>query len=298
MIDRLNQSHAIDERLRFREGPGELISAQIETAASTGTIALHGAQVLSWTPAGHEDLLWLSGSSPLRADKAIRGGIPICWPWFGNHESDASKPAHGFARTSAFQVRRSFETADGCGLELALTDSATSRALWPHAFELRVCVEMGTALRVDLEMHNTSDETVCCGAALHSYFRVGDVERIAIEGLSGLEYLDKVEDFARKQQHQAPRIRGETDRVYLAADTPCTVDDPTLDRRLHVDKRGSRTTVLWNPGLQKARSMADFEDAGWRDMVCVEAANAFDDCRELAPGAHHVLGTQIRVQTR
>lgn len=297
VIDELNARYGIGDRLRFHSGPGGLATARFETADSIGEITLHGGQVICWTPRGHEPVLWLSETSQFRSDRSIRGGIPICWPWFGEHESDPRKPAHGFVRKSSFSVERTFETANGhCGIELGLTESAGSRAHWPHDFSLSLRVEMGTCLDLQLTMHNTSAIPATYGAALHTYLRVGNAEQVTIDGLADCDYLDKVEGFARKRQIDSPQITGEIDRVYLDHDATCRVRDPVLRRVLNVAKTGSRTTVLWNPGPEKARAMPDFDDEGHVEMLCVESVNAFEDRVTLPPGSRHTLGTHISVE--
>jgi glucose-6-phosphate 1-epimerase len=297
LIDHLNAQYGIGKQLEFRRGPGGLAVVHIETAGSIGEITLHGGQVISWIPTGHEPVLWLSDSSHFDIGQSIRGGIPICWPWFGDHEKDPNLPAHGFARKSEFRVERSFELADGgCGIELGLKQSASSKHQWPHDFSLSLRIAMGASLDVGLTMHNTSSLSATYGAALHTYLRVGSAEQVTIEGLEGSDYLDKVQGFAREYQVSAPEIRGEVDRVYLDSEATCQVRDPLLKRIVRVAKSGSRTTVLWNPGATKARAMADFDDEGYRNMLCLESVNALEDRVTLTPGSRHTLGTQIDVK--
>lgn len=299
MVQELNDQFGIDGRVHFREGPGGLACVRLQSGLSVGDVTLHGGQVIRWAPTGEEPVLWLSERSHFHPDRSIRGGIPICWPWFGDHATAPDMPAHGFARTSPFSVVRSFEAPDGgSGVELRLTDSEASRALWPGAFELRLVVTMGTALDVELTMHNRSEAPATYGAALHTYLQVGAVSEVTVHGLSKTDYLDKVDGFARKREVATPVIDGETDRVFVDTAADCVVDDPVLDRRLRVSKRGSRTTVLWNPGATKARAMADFDDEGFHSMLCIESANAFDDQVELAPGESHALATAINVERR
>lgn len=297
VIDELNAQHAIGKRLSFRKGSGGLVTIGIETEESTGEMTLHGGHVVSWTPRYQEPVIWMSDTSQFHEDKAIRGGIPICWPWFGDHSSDQDKPAHGFARTSLFSVERTYQLVDGgCGVELTLDSNPEMTALWPDSFKLFLIIEMGRTLSVQLKTENTSKVEATYGAALHSYLRVGDIEQVKVNGLARCVYLDKVDGFVRKTQEGSTTISGETDRVYLKTEDALTLVDPVFKRRLRVAKRGSKTTVVWNPGADKARAMADFDDDGYRSMLCIEAANAFDDQFDLAPGAHHTLGTEISVE--
>lgn len=299
MIEELNASHEIAGHVQFREGPGGLPCVRLEGDLSVGDVTLHGGQVIRWAPTGEEPVIWLSERSHFHPDQSIRGGIPICWPWFGDHATNRALPVHGFAHTSSFSVVRSFETPEGgAGVELCLTDSPASHSLWPGAFELRLIVTMGTSLDVELTMQNRSASPATYTAALHTHLQVGAVSEVKIHGLSKTDYLDKVDDFARKREVGIPTIEGETDRVFLDTDADCVVDDPVLDRRLRVAKRGSRTTVLWNPGAAKARAMADFDDEGFRNMLCIESANAFDDRMTLLPEERHTLATTISVEHR
>lgn len=294
-IDALNREHGRDGRIRFERAPGRLACAVLEHPTSRCRIALHGATVLSFVPTGGDELFWLSESACLDGTRAIRGGVPICWPWFGQREEPHAGPLHGFASVCAFEVTRSFESPAGVGLELRLARAPETRAVWPHDCELTLRVVSGLSLEIELETRNTGGEEIVIGAALHSYFRVGAADRLGICGLAGHAYLDKVRDFARDIQRDEPAIEGEIDRVYLESETPCSLEDPALGRRIEIHKRGSRTSVLWNPGAEKAAAMPDFDDQGFREMVCLEAANAFDDQRRLAPGERHVLAQRLAV---
>ena len=294
MIDELNQRFAHRDILEFARGRGNLPLARIMTRHGRGELYLHGAHVTSWQPAGEEDVLWLSDSSRYLAGKAIRGGIPICWPWFGDDPSGRGRPAHGFARTHAFCVTRTGVTDEGsCVIELGLEPTDSTRALWQDDFRLALTASFGTELGLELCMENRSERPVTHTAALHSYLRVSEVAAAELEGFAGGEFLAKVRGFARGHQHEEPRIEGEIDRVYLHTEGATSVADPGMKRTLHVAKSGSRTTVLWNPGPEQARRMSDLDDEGYRNMICIEAANAHEDEIVLAPGARHVLGTTL-----
>ena len=169
-------------------------------------------------------------------------------------------------------------------------------ALWPHAFRLRYRLSIGTALDLALTVESRSPVAFSFQEALHTYLHVGDVEAVSVRGLEGGTYIDKADQMARKAQGgEAVRLRGLTDRVYLDTEHPCQVDDPVLGRRLSVDKRGSRTTVIWNPGDDMARSMADLGAPAWRSMLCVETANAADNAVRLGPGERHEMGARLAV---
>jgi glucose-6-phosphate 1-epimerase len=293
-LQSLNESFAITEHIAFATGPGGLPVAQIRNAYAAATVCLHGAQVLAFRPHGHHPVLWTSAQSLYQPGKAIRGGIPICWPWFGPHPSDPSKPAHGFARTALWSVLSAAALADGATqIRLRLADDDASLQRWPHAFDLRMVVTVGAELRAELIARNPGKTPYTCGGALHSYFSVSDIAAITIHGLDGCEYIDKVDAGQRKIQRGLVTIEGETDRVYLNTADACAIEDPELGRRLTIAKAGSRTTVVWNPWAEKAQRLADFGDEEYHDMVCVETANADGDSVTVAPGGEHRLTTII-----
>jgi glucose-6-phosphate 1-epimerase len=293
----LDARFGVPGHIRFAAGQGGLTVAEISNAHANAAVALHGGHVLAFQPRGQAPVLWVSRHAVYAPAMPIRGGIPICWPWFGPHPEDASKPAHGFARTRPWRVLETGGAPGGATtIRLGLTDDEATRALWPHPFELELALVVGARLGVTLTARNTGESAFTCGGALHSYFAVGDPAAITIVGLDGRDYLDKVDGGARKRQHGEVTIAGETDRVYLDTEETCTIVDPALGRRIAVVKSGSRTTVVWNPGAEKARRLQDFGDDEYREMVCVETANAGPDTVTLQPGASHRLAALIGLE--
>jgi D-hexose-6-phosphate mutarotase len=296
-IDRLNERFGQGDRLRFGAGPGGLALAQIRNPQATATVALQGGQVLGFQPHGVAPVLWVSRAAVYTPGKPIRGGIPICWPWFGPHPSDPAKPNHGFVRGRVWAVRETSDDADGTTrLTLGIGESDETRALWPHAFDLRVEISVGAELEVALIARNTGAEPFVCTGALHSYFGVDAVQTVQIEGLEGRDYLDTANRYRRARQDGPIRIAAETDRIYLDTPDDCLIRDPQLGRTIRVAKSGSRTTVVWNPWVEKARELRDIADDEYVEMVCVETANAADDQIVLMPGAEHRLAARIVVE--
>lgn len=292
----LNQRFGIDGHIAFAQRGGLLV-AEMRGAGAVATVALQGGQVLEFQPSGEEPVLFLSSRSHFEIGKAPRGGIPICWPWFGPHPSDPSLPQHGFARIMPWSVVETRVLEGGRAmLRLALHDDETTRQAWPYAFSLEYTVTVGPELEVELLHRNTDQATVTITNTLHTYLSVGAVERCVIHGLDGCDYLDKVDAFARKTQHGPVTISGETDRIYLGTTTPCVVEDPVIGRSISVWKEGSRSTVVWNPWIEKAQAMEDFDPLGYLRMVCVESANAADDAMTVAPGAEHRLRVRLSLQ--
>jgi len=291
----LNEQFGIDDHLVFAAGPGDLPTVRVRNEFAAAEISLLGAHVLSYQPHGTEPVLWVSSQSNFAVGKPIRGGIPVCWPWFAGHPLDSNLPSHGFVRTALWTVLASRTTRDErTEIELGFESNADTLALWPHRFALRLRVTVGPALTVTLFTCNTGDELFSFTGALHTYFHVGDVAQIAIHGLDGSDYLDKTDNMARKTQHGPVHISGYTDRIYLDTDSECIIQDPVLNRHIHIEKAGSATTVVWNPWQMAAR-MPDLADDEYPGMLCVETAKAADDVETVAPGEEHHLTAHIWV---
>jgi len=291
-IAALNARFGLDDRVRFAPGPGGMPHAVIMAGGAEAELALNGAQPLSFRHAGEPPILWVSRAAQYATGKPVRGGVPICWPWFGPHPDDPAKPAHGFARNQPWEVLETGPADDGAFIRLGLADNAATRALWPHPFRLELALTVGPALNVALIAHNPGDAPFRFGGALHSYFAVGDVGQVQILGLDGTAYHDKVGGGERRQSGPVT-IAGEVDRVYRDTTATCTIVDPALGRRISVAKAGSHSTVVWNPWTEKAARLADLADDEYPQFVCVETALAEEDSVELAPGASHTLRTTI-----
>jgi D-hexose-6-phosphate mutarotase len=250
---------------------------------------------MSYQPAGHAPLIWLSKFAKFAPGKSIRGGVPLCWPWFGAHATDAKLPGHGFARTVPWQLVDARVLPDHrVRLEFELIQTEATRAQWPHACSVRNIVTVGPELEVELATTNTGATAFELGQALHTYFEIGDIRKATITGLENCDFIDKVDASARKAQHGAVNFTQETDRVYLGTRGHCEIHDPVLGRRIVITSTGSRSTVVWNPWNEKADKMGDFGTDGWTAMVCVETANAVEDVIQLAPGATHRMIAQYR----
>ena len=277
--------------LHFEAGQGGLTKAVIATPVASGEIYLHGAHVTSWQPAGHEPVLWMSRSSLFQSGKPIRGGVPICFPWFGPHASDPSAPAHGFARTALWEIIDAQGTAEG-GISLSLQTRIES-------FSVRFTVEFGSVLQMTLTTEPVPGTSTVLRFedALHTYFSVSDVRNISITGLEQARYIDKVDGAAEKSATGAAvEFIGETDRVYLHTAATCQLVDPGRERTIAISKSGSLSTVVWNPWVAKSARMPDFGDHEWPEMVCIETANVGGNAIELSPDTSHSTIVVIRVQ--
>ena len=245
---------------------------------------------MSYQSAHDAPLLWMSSAAKPAPNKSLRGGIPVCWPWFGAHPAQAAFPAHGFTRTAQWEVAASQALAEGSTrLTLELPQSAMPAGLWAYPCRLRLVVTAGKTLDLDLITENTGDAPFTITEALHTYFNISDIGDISIAGMEDCDYLDKVAGFERRTQRGAIWILSEVDRVYLDVERDSLIEDPGLGRRIRIQKQGSRTNVVWNPWVEKSAKMGDLGEDGYRTMVCVESANAASNAVSIPPGATHTL---------
>ena len=294
----LNTQFGIKGRLGFSEDSG-LIIAEINNAQATASLCLQGAHLMAWRPKNQAvPVVWLSRDARLAAGKSIRGGAPVCWPWFGAHPSEADFPGHGYARTVPWQVIESGSEPGGATrLTLRLVESGKTRAQWPHAAKLDLTVIVGKKLRMELTTENTGTADFVISEALHTYLQIGDIGAVRVTGLDGCDYWDKVGGSVLRKQVGAISFSGETDRVYINTAAECVIEDDKLKRRIHVAKSGSLSTVVWTPWTEKAGKMGDMgQPDGWREMVCVESANAIENAVKVAAGTWHTLIVEYRAE--
>lgn len=280
--------------LRRVSGQGGLPMLAVDNPQASALISLYGGQVLSYRPASGEELLFLSPQAEYRPGKAIRGGIPVCWPWFGPDPDGLDRPAHGFARTSLWRLTAARTDDQGTEITLTLPADDDTRALWPQAFSLTLVIRVGAQLQLSLTTCNLDARPFTISQALHSYLAVGDVARVGLSGLTGTRYLDKLDEGRCHHQQTALQVNGPVDRIYQAA-PGLTLDDPVLGRRIQIRPDGSGSTVVWNPWIDGAARLSDLGDRDYQRMLCVEAANVAADSRTLTPGACHRLAVSYRL---
>jgi glucose-6-phosphate 1-epimerase len=262
-----------------------LIKAMIVKDGTTGELYLQGAHLTAWQPRGARPVIFTSSHATFAPGKAIRGGIPVIFPWFGPHPTDPKAPQHGFARTASWQLDKAEAAADAVTLELSLAAGG---------FALTYQVAIGATLRLDLAVRNISESALSFEVALHSYFAVSDVERVAVSGLQDSSFIDKTANMRREPPAGGPMtLTGETDRVYLDVPDRLMIDDGGWDRRILIEKTGAASTIVWNPWAEKAAAMADLGVDNWRGMLCVETGNVADNRIHLPPGGTHEMTTRI-----
>ncbi|MDL4618279.1 D-hexose-6-phosphate mutarotase [Citrobacter amalonaticus] len=233
------------------------------------SFALQGAHLLSWKPAGEEEVLWLSNNTPFKNGVALRGGVPICWPWFGP-AAQQGLPSHGFARNLPWTLKAHNEDDNGAVLTFELQSNEETLKLWPHDFALLARFKVGKTCEIELEAHGEFETT----SALHTYFNVGDIAAVKVSGL-GDRFIDKVnnakEDVLSDGVQTFP---DRTDRVYLNPEACSVIHDAALNRNIDVVHHHHLNVVCWNPGPALSVSMGDMPDDGYKTFVCVETAYA------------------------
>lgn len=288
-IESLKDTFEICDKVVFSAGHNQLPRVQLTFEGHSLELYLHGAHITSYMQAG-EEVLWLSESSHFNAEKAIRGGIPLCWPWFGPHESRNDRPQHGFARASQFRVVNTESNALYTGIILRLDADQAPYEEWQGKATLEVEIRLSDTLWMELRTINHSESPLLASQAIHSYFQVEDSRKIAIPELTGLKYHDKVNDNQVTEQKDPILLNGEVDRVYLNTPRRVTLHDQISDRCIAIDTWGNAHFVVWNPGESNAKAMGDFDDDGYEHMVCIEPANAQVSPVSINPGETHRIG--------
>jgi glucose-6-phosphate 1-epimerase len=263
-----------------------------------GELYLQGAQVTAWQPRDERPVLFTSPKSAFAPGRAIRGGIPIIFPWFGPSRHAPAAPQHGFARTATWHLD-GVETAGSKSLTmtLTLTDGDVGSTIWPEPFRAIYTVTFAQTLLLRLAVQNRGRQPIVFEEVLHTYFAISEVSDIAISVLPGATYIDKTDAARRKVQTTDPvNITAETDRVYLDTPGQCVIEDRGWRRRVVIEKDGAASTVVWNPWAEKAAALADLGDPLWRDMVCVEAGNIADNEVRLAQNGAHQMSMAISVE--
>ena len=278
-LAQLNSDYGIPGQLEFVSGKGEFPYIQITNDQATAVISVYGGQVLSFQPKGApQDMMFVSENAYYKTGKAIKGGIPVCWPWFGPDPEGAGRPSHGFARNRLWQVRAAAALPSGeTKVTLGFSDTEDTQALWPYPFELAIEITVGTTLNMALISRNRGDRPFDITQALHTYFTVGDIAQTSVVGLDGTTYIDKVDGSQVKPQSGPVEIAAEVDRIYQGVPSELIIQDAALGRRIRITSAGNQTTVVWNPWSEISVKMADLEDHDYTRFICVETTNAADD---------------------
>ena len=290
----LNHRFAINGLAAVVAGNSGLPKVQISTPLASGEMYLHGGHVTSWRPAGAQEVFFVSPHSLWQDGKAIRGGVPICFPWFGDKADDPHAPAHGFVRTRSWQLETVTQNGGAVAVTMFTENDETTRRWWPFDFRLVHRATFGTELVLQLVMSNTGSQPLRFEEALHAYHNVGDALKARVSGLDGVHYLDKTDSFREKVQQGEVAIEKETDRVYLNTSNPLELSDDVLRRTIQITKRDSSTTVVWNP-VEKAPTLPDLGEDQWKRMLCIETSNVSSSAVDLEAGQQHKMKAFVTV---
>ncbi len=272
-LQKLKHQFQHNPNIEFLYSADELIQITVKSVFSTAIIHLQGAHVSLFQPNNQPNVLWLSPTVIYKKATSIRGGIPICWPWFGPHSSDSSKPAHGFARVSQFDVDKISECPNGeIEVQLKLESNKKTKALWPVNFVLLVKITIGKSLTVSLMSQVDEDQPVKLTEAIHSYFAVNDIKNTTLKNLENTEYFDAIAQQTHVQTSNNLTFTKETDRIYKNPNDQLLICSNNKNL-VALEQQGANSTVVWNPWSEKVKSMVDFPNNAYQNMLCVEAAN-------------------------
>ncbi|MFO1077451.1 MAG: D-hexose-6-phosphate mutarotase [Planctomycetota bacterium] len=279
-------------KVKATKDPGGRDAVRITGGDDEVLVACLGAQVLSWRHRG-ENVLWTASKAEYQPGKPVRGGVPIVFPWFGFHATDAAMPQHGFARNLTWQVA----DTGGDGAVLTATDDPSTRIMWPHAFALRFRIALADALRLELTIENRGDAPCRCEEALHTYFAVGDVHTASVHGLENVPCTEHAAAPEEAWDHGAPlHFRAETDRVFQAAPERLELQAPALGRAVALRAAAARSAIVWNPWPAKTARLSQMAPDDWQRFVCVETANCKENAFDVAPGKSHELALELSVR--
>ena len=294
----LNTEFAILDQLQFEAHGSGIVMAVINNRYAKTIISTYGGHLVSYCPKGEvEDVLFLSENEVLGGGKAIRGGTPICWPWFATDKSGFGRPPHGFARNVQWEVLKTSTADDGStAIQLGLNHTEGSLAVWPHSFQLVLEVVVGKVLTMNLTTTNVGQKAMSISQALHTYFNVSDIEGVSVHGLNGVSYQDKLTNFSISKQQGDIKIQGEIDRIYLDVPETVRLKDTGYGRDILITGQGNKTTVVWNPGPETIKSLADLDNTACQGFICIETANAADDIVLLGEGECHTITAIYQVE--
>jgi glucose-6-phosphate 1-epimerase len=295
--DDLEDKFSIEGEVGFAELENDLIYITVSNKYADADICLHGAHVTNFKPQRTMEILWMSSESNFQEGSPIRGGIPVCFPWFGPNKTDSEKPMHGFARLMYWEVIEvASQPAGETLVRLQLCSSEKTKAYWNYDFCAEMTIIVGKTLSVTLKVTNTSQETLEYTSALHSYFSLSAIENISIEGLQDTKYIDQLAPGDYIQESAVLEIEKAETRHYQDTEATCVINDPVYRRRISIAKSGSKTTTVWNPGEEFCKKIDDLHDDAFHTFVCVETVNAFDDVIKLSPGDTHETSTVIGLE--
>ena len=297
-IEQLNTDYGITDKVKFVEGKGGFPVMEISNEYAKAAISVYAGHVLSFQPLDlAEDIMFFSSQAYYQNKKAMKGGVPVCWPWFGPDPESKGRSSHGFVRNRPWQMRDVVSTQNGeTKVTMGLNDTEETRKIWDYSFELAIAITVGSTLTIELITRNTGDSPFSITQALHTYFKIGDINQVAVLGLEDRAYIDKVDNNQQKTQTGTVTFDGECDRIYLDVPPKLTIDDREWKRKIKITATNSNTAIVWNPGAEVAQKMADLGDRDYLNFVCVETANAAKEIVEVAANNEYRITANYAVE--
>lgn len=296
--EQLNQKFGIDNQVKVVEGKGGFPVVEVSNDKAKAKISVYSGQVISFQPVGEaEELLFLSDKAYYETGKAMKGGIPVCWPWFGPDPEEKGRGSHGFVRNRMWNLLSAEAVSGGeTKVRLGVTADEETQKIWPHSFELVIEILVGAKLIVTLITQNTGEEAFSITQALHTYFSTGDITKVRVLGFENARFVDKADGGLEKTQTGAITITEECDRIYTDVSPEVVIDDGAMGRRIKITSTGSSTAIVWNPWKEISTKMADLEDQDYQRFICVETANAEDEVIEVSPGSEYRMQAVYAVE--
>lgn len=295
-VAELDRQLGIPGVARVSEGNAGLARVQITGTFGEGQIYLHGAHVTSWKPTSNDEAIFVSTKTRWEEGNAIRGGIPVCFPWFRGKLDDPHAPAHGFVRTKMWQLESIVQDESGVAVTMFTQSDEHTQKWWPGEFRLVHRTTFGAELRLELICTNTGITPFRFEEALHTYNRIASIEDVRLQGLDGVSYLDNTDSNKAKTQRGDVRVASPTDSAYHSTQSEVDLVDENMKRRIRLRKEHSLSTVVWNPWSDGAARLQDLGDGEWKHFLCVEASNILDASIKLAPGQEHRMAAVLTIE--
>lgn len=297
-IEQLNADYGITDKVKFVEGKGGFPIMEISNEYAKAAISVYAGHVLSFQPTDlAEDIMFVSSQAYYQDGKAMKGGVPVCWPWFGPDPESKGRSSHGFVRNRLWQMRDVVSTQSGeTKVTMGLRDTEETRKIWDYSFDLAIAITVGSSLTIELITRNTGDRSFSITQALHTYFKIGDINQVAVLGLENNTYIDKVDNNQQKTQAGTVTFDGECDRIYLDVPAELIIDDKALKRKIKITATNSNTAIVWNPGADIAKKMADLGDRDYLNFVCVETANAAKEIIQVAADDEYQMSANYAIE--
>jgi D-hexose-6-phosphate mutarotase len=271
----------------------------VTTKKCRAKISIYGGQVLSWQPVTQaNDVLWHPRLELCQKDLPIRGGVPICWPWFGANKIHQDMPSHGYARISSWEINL-IQTHNSDEIKIILDlKSVHERYDKQHQWlKIREIIDIGERLSIEIISENHGEEPVVITEGFHTYFNVSHIDRVTIEGLQENQYVDLLRE-SRMVKAGILKFNEELGRIYINTTAPCLIYDPGFQRKILIEKIGSKSTAVWNPWDKKSAGMSDLMEGDWQNFVCLESANALENAVIIAPMESHSMKVQYSVENK